>query len=135
MIRSYPATRPMERCNLKAKGRPLAPLFMKEAPPQLEVTDMVDIKTLSKEELKTVPFDKWKMYCGVEGCKHFTTVRDYGLWPEIYRQFIDTDWINVLTHAFICFRHWKEYKSCRDKIPYKGLHIDHIKKTINCPSL
>lgn len=107
-----------------------------ELPPMdLQISDVADIKSLSREELAKVPFDKWKLFCGIEGCHHFTAVRDYGIWPEVYRRFSDgVNWLNVYSQIFICAQHFKEYKGDLSKIPIKEhFCMDEVKKTIRDP--
>lgn len=82
---------------------------MKEPIPniELELSDVVDIKTMSEKELKLVPFDKRKWLCGVKGCTRHTTVKDYGLSPEYYWRGL---WVNISTEVFLCVNHFKQYK-------------------------
>lgn len=104
---------------------------MRDTPPELELSDVVDIKSLSKEELKLVPFESWKLVCKIEGCKRFTRVKDYGLWPVVCGRFQNSPWFNVYKQFLICYGHWKFYKVDPGKFKIKeGLHIDEIKKVI-----
>lgn len=107
---------------------------MKETPPQLEASDMPDPRKMSREELALVPFDKWRLFCGVEGCTHFTHVRDYGIWPLLSWGNM-RGWIRVDLQRFICAKHWKIYSSPGVQTPYKDYYsIDETRKTIlECP--
>jgi hypothetical protein len=98
--------------------------------PPIELDEIPDIKSMSREELDKIPFEKWKLYCGVEGCNHYTGVRDYGLWPELLGRFVNCDWINVYKSHFLCGKHWKELKT-NPNLPRKlEFNCDTIARTI-----
>jgi hypothetical protein len=75
------------------------------------------------------------LYCGVEGCVHFTKVKDYGIWPMIYRKFSDgTCWLDIYKQFFVCAQHYRAYKYRMSDIPEKkGPWVNNITKTINHP--
>lgn len=104
---------------------------MSERPPELEIGDVVDVKSLSREELLKVPHDTWRMFCCVQGCNRFTRVKDFGLWPEVHGRFMSGDWLDINKRQFVCDGHWKFYNGNLEKAPIKYyFHIDTIKKTI-----
>ncbi len=95
--------------------------------PDLGPEDVPDIKTLSREELDKVPFEVMKWECCVEGCAHFTRIRDYGILPVIYWR---REWVNLQQHIFFCQRHipTKAHPE-RETLSRKlGAGINHIKK-------
>lgn len=63
--------------------------------PKLEAADMPGIKDLSREQLDRMDHDKWKLMCKAEGCTHYTTLKDYGIWPELFGRF-SKPWFNVM---------------------------------------
>jgi hypothetical protein len=83
---------------------------MKEPIPKidLELSDVTDIKSLSPDELKLVPFDKKKWACGVVGCSKLTTIKDYGISPQYNWQ---GNWIDSTIEVFLCSNHFKQYKA------------------------
>lgn len=76
--------------------------------PQLEINDVVDIKSLSHRELQTVPFDEKFWICGIGICIHKTTIRDYGIHPFYYWN-PKKIWIDVLREFFYCGSCAKKY--------------------------
>lgn len=83
---------------------------MKEPIPKIEldISDVSDIQTLSKEELSMVPCDKRKWLCCVNECSRFTSVNYYGPnIPVLWRG----NWVDLESSIFFCGKHWKLYKS------------------------
>ena len=102
-------------------------------PPELDLTDIVDISTLSRDELKKVPGEKWRLYCGVAGCSHYTNVMRYAsrTWCSAIQGGI---WMDITHQYFICFQHYRQYRLKMDELPQKeGPKINYITKTINHP--
>lgn len=89
---------------------------MKPKPPQLELEDMIDIRSLSHEELLKVPYEPMWWHCGVDGCTAKCEVRFYGQYPYYYwaRR---KEWINIETTFRYCDRHGKMYKDFFRKKP------------------
>lgn len=107
---------------------------MKKEPPQLEMEDVIDIKSLSREELKKVPGEPWKWYCGVEGCHHYTTVISYGDGPMWAPNVQGGVWMDIMKEFFICGPHNRKYRFQMSALPEKkGPWINNISKTINHP--
>lgn len=107
---------------------------MKFTPPQLEIEDVIDIKSLSRDELKKVPGEPWKIYCGVEGCTHYTRAISYGSGPMWSPNVQGGVWIDVMREFFICGQHNRKYRHQMDALPAKkGPTINEITKTINHP--
>lgn len=88
-------------------------------PPQLELSDVVDIKTMSRAELDKVPYTTMFWFCGVDRCCSKSAVRDYGIIDnkgskpvthEFYWPRSDKPWVDVFKEARICGRHWKMYR-------------------------
>jgi hypothetical protein len=82
-----------------------------------EANAIDELKSMSDKELDLVPFDVLRLQCKIEGCTHFTRVRDYGCHPIYYRpkgwvaEDLDKhNWINVIERFFICGQHWKRFK-------------------------
>lgn len=106
---------------------------MKDEIPQLQATDMPDIKSFTREELAAVPFDKWRLFCCIQECKCFIHVRDYGIWP-LLAAWGGRRWINVRIQIYFCGKHNKQYKGIPwDKVPFKDRSTDEIRKTIMEP--
>lgn len=73
--------------------------------PDLDGDDELDPRNLTKEELAKVDHTVMKWICCAKGCKRFTRVKDYGLFPTVY--FRTGEWVNVHVHVLYCSRHWK----------------------------
>lgn len=105
---------------------------MREEMPQLEPDDMPKVWKLPEEELKKLPFESWRLFCGIEGCNRFTHVKDFGVWPRLYGRFAPK-WINIRVQRFFCAVHWKMYGGefgTPPVLPYKDYSIDEVRKTI-----
>lgn len=83
---------------------------MKEPIPKIELdeSDMPNIKWLTPDELKLVPFEKKKLVCSVKDCPRFTGVKDYGISPEFYAF---GQWNDFTKIIFFCPKHYKIFKA------------------------
>jgi hypothetical protein len=107
---------------------------MKEKPPELELEDVADVRKMSAAELKNLQGDRWKMYCGVEGCYHYTTVFDFGIGSYWAPNCGGGVWMDVMKEFFICGAHMRRYRYQLEKLPQKeGPKINNITRTINHP--
>lgn len=88
---------------------------MKEPIPDidLQLSDVADIKSLSPDELKLVPFDKKKWHCCIDDCKRYTNVRYYGSDTPVYWQ---GQWVDISDQIYFCPTHWRQYKAAGEKI-------------------
>lgn len=99
-------------------------------PPQLEMADVMDLKSMSKEELDKVPFEVLYWFCSINHCHRYTRVRDYGIvgnngvTHEFYWPRAKGPWVDVFDHIRICSKHWKVYLEYK-----KGLKPDLIINT------
>lgn len=100
--------------------------------PSIELDETPDIKKMSREELNKIPFDKWRIYCKVQGCNRFTHLRDYGIWPVLFGRFVGGDWINVHESYFLCHNHYKLIDKEKKQLHMKYyFSVDDIGKRIN----
>lgn len=86
-----------------------------EKPPQLEMSDVVDIRSLTKEDLLKVPHQVGKWYCCASGCLRFGRVLDFGLSPVVWCR---KRWVNISLRIWLCGRHYGPYvKAIRSDKP------------------
>ena len=102
---------------------------MKEPIPHidLELSDVVDIQSLSADELKLVPFDKKKWQCCVDGCNRFTNVKYYGPDTPVFWQ---RQWVNLKDQIFFCPINSEQYTASGENINQftlkPGAGINHL---------
>lgn len=75
--------------------------------PDLDDSDIPDIKTLSLEELNKVNCEKLKWLCAIKHCKGTTTVKDYGIFPFIFWR---KKWFDCRRYYYLCAKHTRRYK-------------------------
>lgn len=104
---------------------------MKPEIPQLDPDDMPDPRRMTPQQLEKVPSETWKLFCCVGGCRHFTRVKDYGIWP-LLAAWGGARWININLQVFFCNQHHKMYRNTPfDQTPFKeSRFLDTIRKTI-----
>lgn len=79
--------------------------------PDLDWSDLPELKELPWKELKKVPNQTGWWRCSVAGCPHKKLVRDFGIFPEVY---CHRAWVNVLDRHFLCWVHWPEYQRAKN---------------------
>lgn len=89
----------------------------------LELYDVVDIKSLPREELKVVPHDVVKWFCQCKGCSNGTSVWDFGISPQFFHPRKDTGWCNLTTQYWMCGKHHKIIKKL-----LKNYTLEHIER-------
>lgn len=75
--------------------------------PDLDESDMPDIRSLTPEELEKVPFDKVKWCCCIKHCGGSTVLKDYGIRPWFrWRK----RWLFIKPRIYFCGKHSKRYR-------------------------
>jgi hypothetical protein len=76
-----------------------------------ELLAIEELKSMSREELDKVPYDKKKWVCQGKKCSNGTVVRDYGIAPFFYLQRkCDAGWVNLNLQFWMCGKHNKARK-------------------------
>lgn len=73
--------------------------------PDLDASDLPELRSLPWKELKKVPHVTGHWHCAVEGCKHYKVVRDFGIFPVVW---VFDEWVNVMENMMWCGEHWKD---------------------------
>lgn len=86
---------------------------------------IIELKSMTDQELLLVPFDVVKLICQVKGCKCHTKIRCYGLHPVYYVKRTDIKWWDIRKHFFLCSKHWKFYRRMQ-----KMYDVDRLQEKI-----
>lgn len=96
-----------------------------------EAEAILELKSMTQEELDLVQFDEVKWICAGKNCNRGTNVRDYGIGPTYYHKRMK--WVDITKEWIACAKHWKIYKRLIKKFPIEKVHekiFDHSKNKI-----